>query len=88
MGLMTTMRKRMHIVLWGLLFMFLLSMTIGGLVGGADIVGHLLGRVNPATTIARINDRDISPELYQNLIQHHRKTMKAEAIDPKPEETP
>lgn len=68
MGLMTTMRKRMHIVLWGLLFMFLLSMTIGGLVGGADIVGHLLGRVNPATTIARINDRDISPELYQNLV--------------------
>ncbi|MBJ11981.1 MAG: hypothetical protein CMG62_02730 [Candidatus Marinimicrobia bacterium] len=68
MGLMTTMRKRMHIVLWGLLFMFLLSMTIGGLVGGADIVGHLLGRVNPATTIARINDRDISPDLYQNLV--------------------
>ena len=33
MALMTSMRERMHVVLWGLLFMFLLSMTIGGLVG-------------------------------------------------------
>ena len=35
MALMTAMRERMHIVLWVLLAMFLLSMSIGGLVGGA-----------------------------------------------------
>ena len=34
------------ILYYGGAFYFLLSMTIGGLVGGADIVGHLLGRVN------------------------------------------
>ena len=64
MGLMTSMRNRMHVVLWGLLAMFLLSMTIGGLVGGANIIDQLLGRVNPNTTIARINDQDISPDNF------------------------
>ena len=35
MALMTMMRERMHVVLWALLAVFLLSMAIGGLVGGA-----------------------------------------------------
>ena len=39
MGIMTSMRNRMHVVLWALLAMFLLSMTVGGLVGGANIKG-------------------------------------------------
>ena len=68
MGLMTSMRNRMHVVLWGLLAMFLLSMTIGGLVGGANIIDQLLGRVNPNTTIARINYQDISPDNFQKLV--------------------
>ena len=33
MALMTVMREKMHIFLWALLVMFLLSMTVGGLVG-------------------------------------------------------
>ena len=68
MGLMTSMRNRMHVVLWGLLAMFLLSMTIGGLVGGANIIDQLLGRVNPNTTIVRINGQDISPDNFQKLV--------------------
>ena len=68
MGLKTSMRNRMHVVLWGLLAMFLLSMTIGGLVGCANIIDQLLGRVNPNTTIARINGQDISPDRFQNLV--------------------
>ena len=67
MGLMTSMRNRMHVVLWGLLAMFLLSMTIGGLVGGANIIDQLLGRVNPNTTIARINDQDITPDILLKI---------------------
>ena len=43
MALMTSMRERMHVVLWALLAMFLLSMTIGGLVGGANILDQLVG---------------------------------------------
>ena len=45
MALMTAMRERMHIVLWVLLAMFLLSMTIGGLVGGANIIDQLLEKL-------------------------------------------
>ena len=60
MALMTSMREKMHVVLWGLLAMFLLSMTIGGLVGGANIIDQLVGNVNPQTTIARINGENLS----------------------------
>ena len=42
MALMTMMRERMHVVLWALLAVFLLSMAIGGLVGGADILLSLI----------------------------------------------
>ena len=68
MALMTSIRERMTIVLWTLLALFLLSMTVGGLVGGANIVDQLFGNVNPQTTIARINDQDISPDRFNNLV--------------------
>ena len=68
MALMTSMREKMHVVLWMLLFMFLLSMTIGGLVGGANILDQLIGRVNPQTTIAQINEVNISPDRFNNLV--------------------
>ena len=68
MALMTSMREKMHIVLWVLLALFLLSMTIGGLVGGANIIDQLFGNVNPQTTIARINGQDISPDRFNNIV--------------------
>ena len=74
---MTSIRNRMHIVLWGLLAMFLLSMTIGGLVGGANIIDQILGRVNPNTTIARINDQDISPDQFQNLVSQELQQIRS-----------
>ena len=61
MALMTSMRERMHVVLWALLALFLLSMTIGGLVGGANIIDQLLGRVNPAEAIGSVNGDKITP---------------------------
>ena len=68
MGLMTSMREKMHVVLWALLAMFILSMTIGGLVGGANIIDQLIGRVNPLTTIAQINGQDVSPDYFNQLV--------------------
>ena len=68
MALMTTMREKMHVVLWALLAMFLLSMTIGGMVGGANIIDQLIGRVNPLTTIAQINGQDVSPDYFNQLV--------------------
>ena len=68
MALMTSMRERMHVVLWILLALFLISMTIGGLVGGANIIDQIFGNVNPQTTIARINGEDISPDQFNNVV--------------------
>ena len=68
MGLMTSMREKMHVVLWALLAMFILSMTIGGLVGGANVLDILAGNVDPRTTIAQINGEDISPDYFNQLV--------------------
>ena len=69
MGLMTTLRTRMTVVLWALLILFLLSMAVGGLVGGANIIDQIAGRVDPSRVIARINDQDISPDYFNNLVK-------------------
>ncbi len=68
MGLMIAMRKRMTVVLWALLFFFLLSMSVGGLVGGANIIDQIVGRVDPNRVIAQINGKDISPDYFNNLV--------------------
>ena len=77
MALMTMMRERMHVVLWALLALFLLSMTIGGLVGGADIVGQLTGRVDPSRVLARINGHDISPAYFSRLVSQQLEQTRA-----------
>ena len=68
MALMTAMRERMHVVLWALLAMFVLSMTIGGLVGGANIIDQLFGNIDPTTTIAQINGENIAPQRFNALV--------------------
>ena len=77
MALMTSMREKMHIVLWILLALFLLSMTVGGLVGGANIIDQLFGNVNPQTTIARINGEDISPDQFNNIVNQQLQNIRA-----------
>ena len=77
MALMTAMRERMHIVLWILLAMFLLSMTIGGLVGGANIIDQLFGNIDPTTTIAQINGEKIAPERYNALVNQQLETIRS-----------
>lgn len=44
MGVMTQMRDRAAIILFVLLVLFVLSMTIGGLVGGANIIDIITGK--------------------------------------------
>ena len=68
MGLMTSMRTRMHVVLWALLALFLLSMTVGGLVGGANIIDQIFGRVNPSTAIGIVNGEKIDPVLFSRNV--------------------
>ena len=77
MGLMTTLRTRMTIVLWALLILFLLSMAVGGLVGGANIIDQIAGRIDPSRVIARINGQDISPDYFNNLVNQQINQLKS-----------
>ncbi len=68
MAMMTTMRNKMHAVLWAILILFLLSMTVGGLVGGANIIDELFGRVDPSTAVGKVNGEIISPNLFSQEV--------------------
>ena len=52
----------MHIILFFLLVMFLASMTIGGLVGGANIMDVLSGR--KPDTILVVNGEEVSYDQF------------------------
>ncbi len=79
MPIMHKMRENTHIILFFLLIMFLLSMTIGGLVGGADIT-HLFTR-RPDTVLS-VNGRAISIEEFnerrQQYFNYYRQQNKKE----------
>ena len=77
MALMTSIRERMQVVLWTLLILFLLSMTVGGLVGGANIIDQLFGNTNPQTTIAKINGEVITPAQFNNLVNQQLSGLKS-----------
>ena len=78
MALMTSIRTRMHVVLWGLLVVFLLSMTVGGLVGGANILDQLFGRIDPSTGIGAVNGEIISPESFTRLVGNRADQARAD----------
>lgn len=65
---MTSMRTKMHVVMWAVLILFLLSMTVGGLVGGANVIDQLLGKTNPAEAIGVINGEKIPPNFFNQLV--------------------
>lgn len=73
MAVMNKMRENTHVILFVLLVLFVLSMTIGGLVGGADIT-HLFGR--SPDTIVSINGENISYEQFNNFHQQQIETYR------------
>ena len=77
MALMTTMRNRMHIFLWAILILFILSISIGGLVGGANIIDQLFGRVDPSTAIGVINGQKISPDDFSRAVSARLEQVRA-----------
>tara|TARA_Y100000031_G_scaffold38304_1_gene43023 strand:+ start:2938 stop:4773 length:1836 start_codon:yes stop_codon:yes gene_type:complete len=76
MAMMTTLRNRMHVVLWSLLALFVLSMTVGGLVGGANIIDQLLGRVSPAEAIGSVNGDLITPDQFNQAVNVRLETLR------------
>ena len=71
---MTLLRERSHIILWTLLFFFIASMTVGGLVGGANILTVLMGKKNTALYVGGINGQSITRQEfeYERQIQLNR----------------
>ena len=81
MALMTTLRNRMQVVLWSLLILFILSMTVGGLVGGANIIDQLLGRVNPSEAIGSINGSKITPDQFNQAVSIRLESLRNSGIE-------
>ncbi len=77
MAVMNKMREHMAVILFIVLVLFLASMTIGGLVGGANIVDIIFGR-NP-NAVAEVNGKSIPFEQFyknyqQEIINYRERT--------------
>ena len=80
---MTSLRERSQIILWTLLFFFIASMTVGGLVGGANILDVLLGRKNINLYVGTIDGKSITRQEfeYERQIQLNRITQQGGTIN-------
>ena len=80
---MTSLRERSQIILWTLLFFFIASMTVGGLVGGANILDVLLGRKNINLYVGTIDGKSITRQEfeYERQIQLNRITQQGGKIN-------
>ena len=66
MGVITNMRSQMQVVMWAILVLFVISMAIGGLVGGASI-GDIFGQQN-GNHIGSLNGKPILYEDFNRLV--------------------
>ncbi len=66
MGIITNMRSQMQVVMWAILVLFVISMAIGGLVGGVSI-GDIFGQQN-GNHIGSLNGKPILYEDYNRLV--------------------
>lgn len=66
MGIITNMRNRMQVVMWTILVLFVTSMAIGGLVGGASI-GDIFGQQN-GNHVGSLNGKPILYENFNRLV--------------------
>ena len=66
MGIITNMRNRMQVVMWTILILFVTSMAIGGLVGGASI-GDIFGQQN-GNHVGSLNGKPILYENFNRLV--------------------
>ncbi len=62
---MHSIRERSHIILWTLLIFFLASMTVGGLVGGANIMDKILGRNQQNLYVGTVDGHHITHQQFR-----------------------
>tara|TARA_B100001758_G_scaffold31766_1_gene23019 strand:- start:3274 stop:5034 length:1761 start_codon:yes stop_codon:yes gene_type:complete len=56
-------------------------MSIGGLVGGANIIDQLLGRVNPAEAIGSVNGDKITPDQFNQAVTARLRSMQDSGME-------
>jgi len=80
---MTKLREKSHILLWVLLFFFVASMAVGGLVGGANIMNLIFGGRNIQINAGSIGDKNITHSRYlrEREIQLNRMRQQGQTID-------
>ena len=69
MGLMQTLRSQNQLILWILLILFVLSMTIGGLVGGANILDIISGKAKLKNLAGMVNDEELKAQDFVKMLQ-------------------
>ena len=61
---MTTLRERSHFILWTLLVFFILSMSVGGLVGGANILDLVFKGKSSKQYVGWVGDTSITHQSF------------------------
>jgi len=75
MAMMTTIRNRSHIFIWALLILFLVSMSVAGLVGGPNIIDQLFGRIDSDENIGAVNGDKITREQFDQAVTARLRAM-------------
>lgn len=70
MATMQTLRENSKWFLWILLGVFILSMTVGGLVGGANVLDLFSKNSKLKGVVGIVNDNELKIEDYQKFIQY------------------
>ena len=77
MGIITNMRNRMQVVMWTILVLFVTSMAIGGLVGGASI-GDIFGQQN-GSHVGSLNGKPILYENFNRLVNDETTRLQSQS---------
>ena len=80
---MSKLREKSTILLWILLFFFLASMAVGGLVGGANIMNLIFGGRNTQLNVGSVGGKNITHSQYlrEREIQLNRLRRQGQEIN-------
>jgi len=70
MAMMQKLRNNTHVILWAFLVLFVLSMTIGGLVGGADITDLFSKSKKLQGKAGVVNSNEFDGMQYSQMVQN------------------
>ena len=76
MGVMQKLRDNTHIILWTTLILFVLGMTIGGLIRGANLVDIFSGESKNRNLAGSVNDQKLKSRQFVNMVQNRISQMR------------